>query len=188
MANQRIPRTCEQCSAEFIPHPRSKGRFCTHRCYGQSRVTDKAVHFWMRVEKSDSCWLWTGTVDSHGYGDYRALKPFKYKAHRFSYLLAYGSIPDGAVIRHVCDTPLCVRPDHLIAGTQLENMQDCVDKKRHAFGERQGSAKLTNEIVRQARTLRVQSGLTYKVLGHMFGVDRQVISKAIRGLTWSHVK
>jgi hypothetical protein len=188
MVKWTITRTCEQCGIEFLPRGNVKGRFCTHRCYGQSRITDKIERFWVRVNKTDTCWLWTGQTDSNGYGDYAALKPFRYKAHRFSYLLAHGSIPKGAVIRHACDNPPCVRPDHLIAGTQGDNTRDRDERNRTARGERQGSAKLTDEGVRQAKALRAGSGLTYEVLGHMFGVDRQVISKAIRGLTWSHVK
>jgi hypothetical protein len=85
--------------------------------------------FWLRVRKTDGCWLWTGSAHVRGYGsmkiDYRTVR-----AHRLSYEMANGPIPAGAVVCHRCDTPACVRPDHLFIGGQSENMLDASAKGR----------------------------------------------------------
>jgi hypothetical protein len=67
--------------------------------------------------------------------------------HRFIYEQCFGEIPEGMVVMHKCDNHLCINPEHLILGTQLENMQDCTRKKRNAFGEHNGHAKLTEQQV-----------------------------------------
>lgn len=87
-------------------------------------------NFWKRVNKTDSCWLWTGKphrADAWGYGRVSACGK-TIKAHRFAYILAYGAIPDSVLVRHSCDNPMCVRPDHLMLGTDQDNVQDKVSQ------------------------------------------------------------
>lgn len=187
MADVSVPRSCEQCRTEFIAKPNTKGRFCSHLCYGRSVAQPKDILFWKRVKKSEGCWLWAGPLTSTGYGDFYTSRYFRCLAHRFSYELAHGSIPQGMEVRHKCDNPPCVNPDHLEMGTHLENMRDSVARNRNAKGERQGCAKLTVYKVQEARTLYASGNFTYQELGHRYQVDRQVISKAIRRLTWAHV-
>lgn len=74
------------------------------------------------------CWEWLGTP-SQLYGSFR-VRGQQRKAHRISYELAYGRIPDGMVVMHLCDNPRCVRPEHLCAGTQRDNVLDMDAKKR----------------------------------------------------------
>lgn len=74
---------------------------------------DKAAQrFWAKVEKTDTCWLWTGATIAAGYGALRREGKFLY-AHRVSYELTYGGIPDGATIDHICHVRNCVNPKHL---------------------------------------------------------------------------
>ena len=86
------------------------------------------IYFWPRVKKSDGCWLWVGGK-GNGYGyvwhDNRTKR-----AHRVSWEMAYGPIPLGLFVCHKCDTPLCVRPDHLFLGTAKDNIEDCFIKGR----------------------------------------------------------
>ena len=91
--------------------------------------------FWSKVVKTDNCWIWMGQRNDLGYGkfQYSLLKKKHYLyAHQFSYIITYGSITEGECVRHTCDNPSCVRPEHLILGSQAENMQDKIARGRLA--------------------------------------------------------
>jgi hypothetical protein len=80
--------------------------------------------------KTESCWNWTGaTWGNNGYGCLR-FNGKTQSTHRISYVLYNGNILEGMVVMHTCDNPICVNPDHLKLGTQLENIQDRNNKKR----------------------------------------------------------
>lgn len=85
--------------------------------------------FWSRVLKSNECWVWTGAL-SHGYGRVTVGRREE-MAHRYSYVLEYGSIPGGMVIDHMCHNPACVRPDHLRACTQKQNLEHRTGAQRN---------------------------------------------------------
>src|SRR3990167_1003780 len=92
--------------------------------------------FLNKVNKTENCWLWTGACDTFGYGHFGKLCPPKVKmvkAHRFSYELHKGKIPEGMCVLHSCDTPPCVNPKHLWLGTKKDNMIDMIKKKRNRF-------------------------------------------------------
>lgn len=130
------------------------------------------------------CILHTGCKTKGGYG----LKSFKGKlmlAHRVAYMLAKGAIPDGMVVMHLCDNPLCVNPEHLRAGTQKENRQDCIMKGRHnaSRGEEHVHSKLTEKDVRAIRA----STLNDCELAKLYNVSRRTVSDARRGKTWRHI-
>lgn len=95
--------------------------------------------FWPKVQKSDGCWLWIAGGDgSTGYGRIREGSKTKptLLAHRVAWELTFGPIPDDLWVLHKCDTPRCVRPDHLFLGTSGENNNDMAAKGRAAHGER----------------------------------------------------
>lgn len=80
-----------------------------------------AGRFWAKVEKTDDCWLWTGSKNAKGYGHFR-VGGFIYKAHRWAWEAEGGlPIPDDLVIDHLCGTTSCVRPSHLEIVTRAEN-------------------------------------------------------------------
>lgn len=85
---------------------------------------DAAGRFWERVEKGapEDCWPWRQTVSAGGYGVWKLRGQFTY-AHRFAYELAFGPIPDGLVIDHLCRTRACCNPHHLEAVTGTENVR-----------------------------------------------------------------
>ena len=79
----------------------------------------------------DECWLWTGAVGGDRYGRFQWNGRTR-MAHHVSWEMFVGLVPEGLVVMHRCDVPLCVNPAHLAVGTQSENILDCVAKGRHA--------------------------------------------------------
>lgn len=120
------PRTVLTDSEEVFTEPEVRRRGGGPRPLS---AAEKITKFWGKINKTDGCWLWTGGVTPDGYGlvclgrrpDGRQLNDY---AHRAAYRLSVGPIPDGLVIRHACDTPRCCNPDHLLLGTQAENIED----------------------------------------------------------------
>lgn len=131
-----------------------------------------------RVSYTDGCWFWMGARTPTGYGNVKVGKTCYY-AHRLVYALAYGETPAGVVIRHACDNPACVRPDHLIPGTQAENQRDM------ALRDRCGTAKITNA---QARMVVEQydHGIDSRVIAAEFGIARSTVYNIARGVTRFH--
>ncbi len=92
--------------------------------------------FWPKVEKTGTCWVWQGATDSHGYGQIHEEPRGHSQAHRVSWELAYGPIPEGLDVLHCCDNPPCVRPTHLFLGTQLDNNLDAINKGRNYWANK----------------------------------------------------
>jgi hypothetical protein len=92
---------------------------------------DSEERFWSKVDKSEpnGCWLWAGANDGR-YGQFW-MNNRKEKAHRVSWLLTHGEIPEGKMACHRCDNPSCVNPDHIFWGTMSDNILDAVSKGRH---------------------------------------------------------
>jgi hypothetical protein len=102
--------------------------------WGCSSETVK--RFWAKVEKTDGCWLWTGGLNANGYGRFGAKRLNIHYAHRFSYHLEFGAIPDGAEIDHLCRNRICVRPDHLEVVSHRQNIRR-IPKQEHGKFQRQ---------------------------------------------------
>ena len=97
------------------------------------------------------CWIWTACSNGDGYG-LIAINSQPSRAHRVSWSLHKGIIPDGVNVLHKCDNPSCVNPDHLFLGTQQDNVTDMIQKNRHNHrGEANGKAKLNDDKVREIR-------------------------------------
>src|SRR4029077_20972173 len=109
-------------------------KFCSRDCLNKARGTlhhhkiDVAIRFWSKVNKIDGCWLGTAAVAGKGDYGYFGFQGKIQRAHRVSWILTFGEIPDGLFVLHKCDTPLCVRPDHLFLGTQQDNVDDMARK------------------------------------------------------------
>lgn len=90
-----------------------------------------------KVVKTEGCWLWTGSVTKKGYGQIsqgrRGLRPIQ--VHVASYEIHVGPVPDDKCVLHECDTPNCIRPDHLFLGTEADNTHDMMRKGRGHWQE-----------------------------------------------------
>lgn len=139
--------------------------------------------FLKRVEKSEDCWLWTGSRNSKGYGKFEN-KGRNWMAHRWSYEHYTGPIPSGLFVLHRCDVKNCVNPEHLFVGTHRANMADMTAKGRQARGERMGSAKLTDDLVREIGA----SSDPVEVLCDRYGVTEMAMRAVVNGESWKHVR
>lgn len=149
-----------------------------------------AERFWSHVEilGPDDCWLWQAAVVKD-YGKFKADDRKMLASHRIAYELTYGPIPDGLLVCHECDTPLCCNPKHLFAGTPKDNTQDMVKKGRKgdAKGELHGRHILTEQQVLEIRELYAQGGVTHADLAQRFGVGNAAIHHVVSGDKWTHV-
>lgn len=133
------------------------------------------------------CWLWPQTPRGQRYPSIRFGKK-KVGVHRASYMTFCGTIEDGLLVCHRCDTPRCCNPAHLFLGTDAINAADRDSKGRAArlLGESNPASKLTGDMVAEARRLR-EVGWTYESIAKKFGVHRFGITSAIKGETWGHL-
>ena len=135
------------------------------------------------------CWFWHGSLDSSNYG--RVTHKAANFAHRLSWHLFRGPIPEGMRVLHRCDVRNCVNPDHLFLGTQLDNIADMVAKGRNrgraVFGEANPVSKLTTAQVLSMREERRTSGTSYRQLSKKFGVTIMTAFRATSGQSWSHL-
>lgn len=144
---------------------------------------DDLARFWSRVSKQEGCWLWTAGKFSNGYGAFR-INGNNVRAHRFSFFLKQQMpIPNNTVVRHSCDTKACVNPQHLLIGSQQDNVDDRNSRGRQAKGESVPTAKLTDgQIESVRRDLRSQ-----RKIATAFGVTRTAVQKIQQRKAWKHV-
>jgi hypothetical protein len=130
------------------------------------------------------CWVWMGTTTVRGYGQIESFKR-KHYAHRASYEAFVGPIPEGMNVCHACDNVYCVNPAHLFLGTQKQNLEDMVKKKRSTLGEKNPMAKLSAEDVKDIKYL-LSTDVSSKFLALEYGVTTSAINLIKQGKRWNH--
>lgn len=145
-----------------------------------------ADRFWAKVRKGEGCWEWTATRIRSGYGHVRVGRRLSL-AHRVSWEIHFGAIPDGLCVLHHCDNPPCVRPDHLFLGTVADNSADMVVKGRQCRGEHRPAARLAADDVACARALN-RAGASQHSLARAFGISHTSMRRALLGTKWRSVE
>ena len=145
--------------------------------------------FWTKVNKKgdDECWEWQACRNSDGYGSI-GYKKSTALAHRVSWELHFGPIPEGMQVLHKCDNPPCMNPNHFFLGTHTDNMRDRKAKGRanysnNAKGEKNGAAKLTcSDVIAIRKDTR-----THKAIAKDYGVDFNTIYRVKARKLWGHI-
>lgn len=149
------------------------------------------TRFWKYVQKNrpDECWPWIGAFTDTDYGvlGRGARGQGNEKAHRASWTIHNGPIPDGLFVCHKCDCPACVNPAHLFLGTARDNMHDARRKGRHAHGETASYAKLTAAQVIEIRHRYENEKTSYAKLARDYPVCRAMVGFIIRRERWTHL-
>ena len=164
---------CEQCGK--LCYKKCSKAFCSDQC-----------RFLSYVNVADSCWIWTGGINRRGYGKFSLFPIKSISAHRASYILFNGEIPEGKCVCHQCDNPRCVKPAHLWIGTTQENTQDMINKGRSLHGENHLKAKITKEDVLKIRELGSKGMAQWKI-GEMFNLTAGHVNNIIKKRAWQHV-
>lgn len=148
--------------------------------------------FWGCVDRSsgdNGCWPWLRGRHTFGYGEFTLNEKSSAPAHRIAWELINGPIPDGLFVLHSCDNPPCVNPKHLFLGTQMDNMQDMIQKgrakKRH--GRLHPCTKLTEHDIPKIFSLR-RKGFFYADIADIYDMSVYAISAILHRRTWKHVK
>lgn len=151
------------------------------------------------VERTETCWLWRGKIGkSTGYGRF-GTGPQRADAHVAAFVRANGYRPP--IVRHSCDTRACVRPTHLLAGTQHDNLLDATERgsipkatRRHerraplkaVAGTANGNAVLTDAAVVEMRA-RYAGRESVRSLAVKFGISKSQVHNVVTGASWRHV-
>lgn len=141
--------------------------------------------FWAKVDKTSNpngCWIFGNGKGYQMFGpEYNSMY-----AHRFSYTIHKGQIPNGLFVCHTCDNPKCVNPSHLWLGTNKDNVNDKIAKGRQLKGSQIPASKLTEADVYAIRSAKYYRGINTD-LAKKYKVRREHICKLRAGQGWSHL-
>lgn len=173
------------CNAHYKSERRAGRLFTVIRPKGLTLID--AFAWYMPGDPPDhGCWDWASpNVDKDGYGLF-AWGIGNMRAHRASYEIFNGVIPDDLLVLHICDRPVCVQPLHLVVGTNDDNMSDMVERERALRGVEHHNAKFSPDTVRELRRL-FEEGHSKKSLARRFDVSDNAVRRVLAKETWAHV-
>ena len=157
-------------------------------------LTDAERSYWqlyirkrVAIDPVTGCWNWQQGCNKHGYGRLWGAALLKrglsQLAHRLSYTVFIGPMPSGLLARHQCHNPPCCNPEHLLLGTQSDNVADGIRDGRPL-----GHTRLTATAVAEIKRLLSLRIYTQRQIGLMFGVGVTAINNIARGLRWAHIQ
>lgn len=195
-------RICEACGRPYPKRPGvSRGQFersraCSRSCstrlgHPNRKWPTLLERFWAKVDKAPGygpwgdCWVWTAYRDEFGYGRLNRRGFSGGMAHRTSYDINVGTIPPGMMVRHRCDNPSCVRPDHLELGTAQQNSDDQTERGRQRApkGAAHHSNKLTDD---QARAI-FYDPRTQREIAAEYGISQSAVMMIKTKRNWRHL-
>lgn len=196
-AQTRVVWVCEGCglTRTRVRWEAEGKKFCSRACaYAHRELGDKRSYeerIDAKTDRSGECHLWFGAKDPFGYGQI-GFQGRIIHVTRLVWMLEHGwdSIPPKMEVCHTCDTPACVRIEHLWLGTHTDNMRDKIAKGRQniVYGERIGNAILTERQVLEIIRLLDEKAMTAKAIAAMFGTAQTTISAIRNGRTWPHLE
>lgn len=161
--------------------------------WGGKKPRNPVERFFDKVEKTDTCWIWKGNKFHFGHGQFSIGSRWdnsnkSIPAHRFSWEIHNGKIPDKFCVLHKCDNPPCVNPDHLFLGTRFDNNKDMVKKGRafHTNGTINGMHKLSDSNVINIRNL-FKNGLNQREISRKFNISYGNVHCIVRRKSWKHI-
>lgn len=130
------------------------------------------------------CWLWTWSAAKSGYGDFR-FDGKHYMAHQASYMAYNGQIDDDLHVMHKCDVRLCCNPNHLMLGTNYDNILDSVNKGRRKRNNAHRPKdlfyrKFSQELIDKAVNFFINNKLSYKKVGEMFDIPASTLNMYVK--------
>lgn len=195
---------CKKCGNEFKwricsyePEPKhcsSKCKFKYKTATYEEKLERVKFYYEKNVIKKEGCWDWKGPIDHYGYGKTTTKTGIGFNtAHKTSWILHKGKIPEGKIVCHSCDNRLCSNPDHLWLGTHKQNTHDMIKKGRlksgiwNQFGSKNPIRKLNEDQVMQIKNLLSQ-GRTGAEIARLFKVSSNVIYDIKSERTWKQVR
>jgi predicted XRE-type DNA-binding protein len=161
------------CNKHSLRKKRNGSEFIVKRIY----INTENI-FWEKINKTAECWNWMGPVGSRGYGRFQ--NKYEPTAHRYSYLLAFGSISDGMCVLHHCDNRLYVNPKHMFLGTKDDNLKDMAHKERH------GNSKITKQMANEIKDKYSTGKISQRELAKEYGIAQSTLQDILVGKTWKH--
>lgn len=153
--------------------------------------------FWSKVSicEEDKCWLWIGSKRRRGYGRFclqvEKNKDKSFVATRIAYFIHYKINPVDKIVLHSCDNPECVNPNHLSLGSNLDNTNDMMNKKRgleqFGNGSNHRQSKLTEQDVILIRNSYLKKEFSQTEIAKRYNVDSSSISNIVNRKSWTHI-
>jgi hypothetical protein len=190
----KIERHCVTCGITFFVCPwrlKKGANYCSRKCRGKAeRVGPAEERFKEFIGETNErgCIVWSGYKSHDGYGRFYMGNNITVAAHRFSYEINCGPIPDNLQVLHKCDNPPCVNPEHLFLGTPNDNAKDRAKKGRQQrhHGESNPNSKVSVEDVKEIRKMHKQ-GYTSKQIAELFPIASSSIRRIYSRKDWKHI-